>query len=188
MTDDNANAEKPEPGQICLDWWRELNPEHDNGPARQARAELRRIRAPVTESGRQLDVTAAWEIGAFRKLKFELDKHQPKVKPFAERWIKAQVVCAVVLAHVRESQGGTMAAACAAEGANGPVLAETRFKRLLRLGHDDIAELLDPMVQAVHVLGDVAPVADLGASLLDWWPRRRSGWAQDYWTHQPRAA
>ena len=31
------------------------------------------------------------------------------------KWFpKAQVVCAVVLAHVRESQGGTMAAACAA--------------------------------------------------------------------------
>lgn len=187
MTSETTEDLRARQGRVCKDWWKDLHPSPDTGAMRQARAQLRRIRAPISANGRALDVVAAWEVAAFRDLKAGLDQACPELNAFSDWRIKAQVVCAAVLAHVRDDLGTIATAKALGAGEHGPVMAESRFKRLLRQGHDDIAELLDPMIQAVHLLGNAAPVADLAVSLLDWTPRRRLRWAQAYWT-QPATA
>lgn len=187
MTSETTEDLRTRQGRVCKEWWNALHPSPDTGPMRQARAQLRRIRAPISADGRALDVVAAWEVAAFRDLKAGLDQACPELNAYGDRRIKAQVVCTAVLAHVRDDLGTIATAKALGTGEHGQVMAESRFKRLLRQGHDDIAELLDPMIQAVHLLGNAAPVADLAVSLLDWTPRRRLRWAQAYWT-QPATA
>lgn len=171
-------SDKPDFGEGVLQWWRDLN--NESGPMRAARAKLRRLRTVVTPRGRDLPAAPAYEEAMYWRLHRLLNRGHDR-----------SLVCAVVLAQVQENYGREMPMRLAAqrEGGGGPVCAEHRFKRLLRA--EEMAELLDPLIQAVRLLDGRAPVTDLANSIVFWGPGQRRRWAQRYWSGvhgEPEAA
>lgn len=164
-------SDKPDFGEGVLQWWRDLN--NESGPMRAARARLRRLRSVVTPRGRELPVSLAYEEAMYWRLHRLLGRDHDHER---------SLVCAAVLAQVHDNheQELPLLLAASRKGGDGPVCAEQRFKRLVRV--EEMADLLNPLVQVVRLLDGRAPVVDLANSIVFWGPKRRRRWAQRYWS------
>ena len=164
----NTSTEK-EWGQIAWRWWHGLvDPEHGD---RGALARLRRCQGPTDALVVPQALTLVRRLG--------LD---------GERRLDA-LGLAIVLAHVRESDGLPLMRAAGWQsfpgdrresevGAERPLLSEPRFRRLLQTTPD---ERIAAFVRLVRLLGGKANVNDLAASFLAWGDRVRQRWAFDYY-------
>lgn len=171
-------------GAICLDWWAALadsdlkTGKDGPNPHRAALAEMRRITTTDNNEIEQIEVSAA--IG-HRGFPAYLDLHRRLTGLLAkwndsnrfDRFAKsmdfddAVAVVAATLARVREHRKGDVAKLLGAKTRDeAPLMAEARFKRLIRTA--TAPDLLDQGRRIVMLLGRSAPVDDLGASLLLW--------------------
>jgi CRISPR system Cascade subunit CasB len=154
-------------GEIARDWWRQTLAGAD-GPSRAARARLRRARdahAALTEPAAILLV---------RRLPGREDQ---------------ALALATVLAHVKEDGAQPLMRALGyrtppgeKKEAEPPLLARTRFDRIMRA---DTEELPAMLIRLVRQLGGTANIAELADALI-WWPndagraRIQRKWAFDY--------
>lgn len=102
----------------------------------------------------------------------------------------AVAVIAGLLAHVKtvpgsESGRSVGMAGLLAEGGDGPVMHELRFRRLLAAQSPN--ELYTHLRRAMQLLGGRANLTDLADSVLFWGDRRRREWAFDYYSHAKSA-
>ncbi len=161
-----------EMSQVFARWWHEFIDTEDSRK-KADRAALRRLGTAKDISPPEIDVTGAIMIHAFRVLHGRLSKWREG------DWETRLVVAASVLAHVRSDKPNKTTAALLGAGEDSPLMAESRFRRLLRT--TDPVELSDQVRRAVALLGRNAPVGDLGASLFAWDARTRRAWATAYW-------
>lgn len=175
-------------GEISLDWWAELNavdmksgePLEGRKPARRAIAELRRIGAVDGPNGDEIDTAYAVSIrqdagpqpylDLRKRLKGMLAASRDdyaRSMPERPGFDAAVAVVAATLARVREHKKGVVAKLLGAGSRDdAPLMAEARFKRLIRT--TTAPDLLDQGRRIVMLLKRSAPVDDLGASLLLW--------------------
>lgn len=189
-------------GDICLEWWAQLNavdPKTGNDltgkiPDRAAIAALRRIGTVEGSSGPEIDTTFACGIPGregrspylvlHSRLRGLLAKWQDEhVRRIPERtdFDASAAVVAATLARVRANRRGSLVGLLGAPRRDEqPVMAEARFKRLIRTTSPP--DLLDQGRRIVMLLGREVPVADLGASLLLWNvdPLAKRRWAFGY--------
>jgi CRISPR type I-E-associated protein CasB/Cse2 len=163
----------------CRVWWRALNGINKDGAEdrdkadRQARAEFRRVGSIASDSGHTVDLVRAFAVEQFHDLRTRVAKHGGLVSD------ENIALATAALAHVDRDVGdGKDTAALLGEG-DTPLLAEARFKRLIRT--DDPTELLPQVIRAIKILGKSAPVGELGSSLLLWGPTVKKRWAFRYW-------
>jgi CRISPR system Cascade subunit CasB len=152
--------------EIARQWWRQQLA-GDDGAGRAARARLRRAH----DAHEALTEPAA--ILLARRL------------PGREQQALA---LALVLAHVKEDASKPLMRALGyrtppgGKDAETPLLARTRFDRLMRADTDELPAML---VRLVRQLGGTASIADLADALI-WWPteagraRIQRKWAFDY--------
>ena len=164
--------------EVFADWWRDLTNAEDGGK-KADKAALRRLGAAEAVFPPEIDVVGAIAIPAFR----DLHRRTRKWHDLREDRVSKLVVAAAVLAHVREVKPDQTAAArlgaSRKEGDENPLMAEPRFRRLLRT--TDPVELCDQARRAVALLGRGAAVGELGASLFKWNDKTRRTWAAAYW-------
>jgi CRISPR type I-E-associated protein CasB/Cse2 len=178
-------------GNICREWWVELaaidektGEEKVGGIAHRGElANLRRIGIDRLASDDRMDITEAVQLWRYWRLHGELAF--AKAAHFRganadDEFRQAVAVVASTLARVRkesvERKGQKVARLLGLgkdgkpvkdeEDAGARVMAEARFKRLIRT--HDWPGLLDHGRRIVNLLGRDVPVADLGASLLLW--------------------
>ncbi len=163
----------------CRVWWQRLNGIGNDGVEnrdqadRKARAELRRVGAAANEVGDSVDLIRAYAVDRFYYLR---ERVAAKGARIGDENI---ALAAVALAHVEKDAGDAIRTAALLGEGDPRLLAEARFKRLIRT--EQAAELLPQVVRAVKILGKRAPVGELGASLLLWGAKVRKRWAFDYW-------
>ncbi len=148
-------------------WWRDLRPDLKAGRPgdRAALARLRRC-ASVAEAMQE-----SATIVLFRRVAASGPGDLPSV-----------ALAAVVLAHVREDLPGTVARRVGPTSPERPetaLLKPMRFRCLLEA--DEYDERLTVFRRLAALAGNVLPVADLAAALLDWSEHRRRRWIYDYW-------
>ena len=174
---------------VCTEWWRGLNGLDVNTggeskpPNRAAIAKLRRI-GTVTVDGRE-EMDTATELGHYSVLFARLKG--PTSAPFRpyrdqDDFAQAVAVVAGTLARVRNATGGKTAALLGVQRVEKQrLMQEERFKRLVRTR--DWAELHSRGRRMVHLLGQTAPVGDLGASLFLWFagPHVIRDWSLGYY-------
>jgi CRISPR system Cascade subunit CasB len=153
-------------GEIARQWWRH-NLAGEDGTARAARARLRRAH----------DAHEALTEPAAIMLACRLSGRESQA-----------LALAIVLAHVKVDTPQPLMRAVGhrtppgGKDAEKPLLARTRFDRLMRADADELPAML---VRLVGQLGGTANIADLSDALV-WWPteagraRVQRKWAFDY--------
>jgi CRISPR system Cascade subunit CasB len=167
---------------IFQDWWSSLtDAEHDGRNAdRAGLAQLRRIGRVSAEGSAEPDLAVALTVNAFRALYKRIGARTDRAEH--PDWDLDLVIAATALAHVREhKQGQTTASLLWGADLQTPLMAESRFKRLIR--SDSAGDLFDQARRLVALLKDKAPVGELGASLFLWrtQPKIRRDWARAYY-------
>ena len=167
---------------ICTAWWRSLRGLDEHGkavmingkekpPDRAALAELRRIGVVVLDGAPYVDEAGALSISAFRQLVRRLGITPAAVSAGGSRGLAPVAIAAATLARIREDAGsggtGLTARMLGEGGDESRLLAEARFKRLIRTRNDPPA-LHAQARRVAAVLERKAPVGDLGASLILW--------------------
>jgi CRISPR type I-E-associated protein CasB/Cse2 len=154
------------PVGIARDWWRKMNfdgERRSGGAKRAALARLRRVGSPIEALLEPL----------------ALHLYVP-LRNFSPERVG---VLAGVLANVREDDAAHRSVARAIgrpsiNAANGVLLSEGRFRRLLQA---EGTEMLDAFRRLVRLMNGRAAVGDLAASILTWDERVKQRWIFDYY-------
>ena len=152
------------PGMVCAGWWRQALA-GDDGPARMARARLRRCATPA----QALTVEAVHDLNG----RLRAAGHRPGADRLA--------LVAIGLAHVDESGDDRLAEAFGRrETRGGPrVLSELRFQALMHAA--DCTDLIAPLRRAMAGMrGTPVDVAALAADLYRWDEDTRTAWCFQY--------
>lgn len=151
-------------------WWHELVPDATTGRRgdRAVLARLRRAATPLEAAEEQETIDLARRLGG------------------GLRTLDDVAVCAAVLAHVRQDDGGPIARRVGpvpGDPTRRPLVSALRFRRLIQA---DTPE--DKLIQFRRLLALAdrkADVADLARALLDWSERRRRDWIFRYYAGEP---
>ncbi len=151
-------------GATCMSWWR-THLAGDTGPARQARAQLRRAAG----------VTAALSLSATHDLNrclieagYDLRRRRDGPERLA--------LIAVALSHVAEYRQDSAARRF---GSGDPkALSGIRFDALIR--EKDPGRLLRPLVRSLQLVDRTVNVAKLATDLYWWNDKVRTDWCFDY--------
>ncbi len=147
-------------GNICARWWGETLA-NDRGPARKARAELRRADGPV----------GALAVAQVHDLNARLCAAGHESAP------ERLALIAVALAHVEEGQGPRAAQAFGA--GDPPALSAIRFNALIRA--HSIRDLWRPLIRALKLVKGQASAAALAEDIHYWSDKTRTRWCFDYY-------
>lgn len=167
--------------QIFQSWWDRLNGMASDGAGAQrgSLARLRRIQTVRGPHGMMPDVVAALMEPAFRQLCAQIAPIW-SLNEYQDHRIEDLLAAAVTLAHVRTSVSGTSTAKLlGGQDADKRCMAEPRFERFMRCTTS--ADLMEQGRQMVALLGQQAPVGELGASFLLW---RSQSWVRLNWARQ----
>lgn len=148
-----SDVEARRPGQIILGWWSRNIGDRKQAHARGLAARLRRA-GPVAVLGE----------AAVHDLARELDLKDAAVL----------IRLVQVLAEVREHSGQPLAVGL---GGDAPAMSTLRFQRLMRVGEDDLTDVLR---RAIVMADRRCNVAALGEDLLHWSEKTRSRWCFQY--------
>ncbi|ABC20978.1 type I-E CRISPR-associated protein Cse2/CasB [Rhodospirillum rubrum] len=166
------------------EWW-EKSIDKDDGQAKADRAALCRLGVADQVFPPAIDVAGALTIGAFRTLYRQINQREILKDFRTGDWEDRLAVAAMVLAQVRTNTPSHTTAALLGGDDDTPLMAESRFRRLLRA--KDPVDLWAQARRAVALLKREAPVGDLGASLFTWDAHTRRRWAGAYWRLQAPA-
>lgn len=187
---------------ICVVWWWSLQQRETPGGRhvsadKAALAQLRRIDIIDYGGAPAVDIGAALGIPAFRDFIRRMRGAQFRNSTIV-RWLwddrmtlEPFAIAASALAHTREDAGTGKLGATArflgkptkGEVGGNACFAEARFKRLIRTRNQDWPGLHLQARRIVAILGQKAPIGDLGASLILWNadPRIFKHWAFQYY-------
>lgn len=169
-------SNSPELAGIARRWWRQYL-EGDTGPQRAARARLRRARDGHEALTEAAAIALANRLAAQAGNEWEQDRRTQQ-----------GLALATVLAHVKADTPQSLMRALGhrtppgGTSAEPPLLARTRFDRLMRA---DVDELPAMLIRLVRQLGGTANIGELAEALI-WWPseagraRVQRKWAFDY--------
>lgn len=152
-------------------WWKQYCHPRDGDAA--ARARLRRCRSRAEAMAEPAAIDLAVRMG---------------VTPDQPWRLGAALDLARVLAHVKQDdleRSPMSAAGMAPRGSESPLLAEVRFRRLLRA--DSGEELVSAMTRLVRLLKGTVRIGDLVRAITAWNEQTRSQWALDYLRARYRA-
>jgi CRISPR system Cascade subunit CasB len=164
-------------------WWHEVTQERDKGPARAARAILRRAH----------DITAVTLTQPYQHL-FQRMRAVQWNEPGYPNSNDALAAVAGLLVHVEaDSNIKKLAQAMGQcpDGSTRPYVSEARFKRLLEA--PDLDTLFVSLRRSLPLMSGGAPVLALANDVLQWaWPEQRDEvkkrWAYSYiWPKQTAA-
>jgi hypothetical protein len=167
-------------GRVFWSWWSAMT-DASNGGANRDRADiarLARVDLVGADQWRTPDVIAALSIERFRELCHKIEPAFP-LHDLKDDRAEDLVTAAVVLARIRESASGSVAQALGGAEDKDRRLKEGRFLALMRV--QTSADLFDQARRLPDLLGNAAPVGDLGASLILW---RREPWVRRDWARQ----
>jgi CRISPR system Cascade subunit CasB len=148
MSDTNDKEDKPPLAGKAAGWWRDVN--DDATGDRGALARLRRANFPL-EAWAEPQTMRLYRMLGFRS------GHR-------DDWVEPVAILAIVLAGVREDKGRSLGKALG-EG-EPPAMHPLRLRRLTAAR--DAKETLRGFREAVALLKDAAPVADLARCVLGW--------------------
>jgi hypothetical protein len=166
----------------CRSWWQQLQGGDGENRDRKSLAELRRVGVVEENGAPVIDVAGAMGVSMFRALQARV--RHTKLSERTKRILEASgyqplVVAAATIARIREdatpakerSRRGETARLLGAsrDGSRDgePLLAEPRFKRLMR-SRDDGPDLLIQGRRIGAILERAAPIGDLAASVVLW--------------------
>ena len=158
-----SEDKKTSRGESAARWWAALREPGGEGADPGALARLRRETSPAAAWGE------AVVADLYRKLGYSAREREFRMAPVA--------LVAMVLAHVREDEGFLLGEALGppkpdASGQKKPAVMHPLRLRRLASARDE-SETLRGFREAVSLLKDKAPVADLAACILDWNDARR---------------
>ncbi len=153
-------------------WWHELVPDATTGRRgdRAALARLRRAATPLEAAEEQETIDLARRLGA------------------GLRTLDDVAVCAAVLAHVRQDEGGPIARRIGPDPRyqkRRPLVSPLRFRRLIQA--DTPEDRLIQFRRLLSLADRTADVADLAKALLNWSEWRRREWIFRYYAGEPPA-
>jgi CRISPR system Cascade subunit CasB len=146
--------------EIATEWWKTLE-QHPGDRANLRRADDIIVAVPIRACREFLAATGG--IGQ------------------DDRVVEARVAVTLVLAQIRSDSGGAHFARRLGlqAGADKPVLAEPRFRRLLQIERP--LDLVLPLRRALRLLDQSAPVGDLADSIRYWGDKTKRRWLFQYY-------